>query len=205
MNNLKEKRQHTRRKQNKLVTLESLQVGIDENARMVNCSDSGLSFESDQVLQPGSDIFIRITDDPDDRTESYKCHHVKVIWGKRLINSPFDYGYGVEYVVPSKNQNSQNKDSGRIRELRKHPRRYCGKPVMIQLDNKSYKGTISDISRNGCFVENSQNLNLGQIFGLVIPGTKFSKNNSLKVEVVRLSPVGVAVKYRRIIKTLSTA
>ena len=190
--------------QDKWITLESLQFGVDENARMANCSDRGLYFESGQVLQPGSDIFIRIKEYPHDRSKSQKCHHAKVIWGKRLINSDFGYGYGVEYVVPSKNQNSKNKYPNQQKELRKYPRRPCEKPANIHLDNKSHKGTIRNISRNGCFIENNLILNLRQIFDLVIPGTKFSKHNILKVEVVRLSPAGVGVKYKRKIQKLST-
>ena len=60
MDNLIEKRHHRRMIYDAMVTLESLQIGIDENARMVNCSDKGLYFESDQFFQPGTDIFIRI-------------------------------------------------------------------------------------------------------------------------------------------------
>ncbi len=204
VNSPKEKRHHTRTNPDWRITLESLQFGVDENVRMANCSDGGLYFESCQVLHPGSDIFIRIKDYPDDRSKSQKTHHAKVIWGKRLFDSDFGYGYGVEYVVPSQNANSQDKFAGEKKELRKYPRVRCDKPANIHLDNKSHKGTISNISRNGCFIENNLILNLRQILDLAIPGTKFSGLETLEVEVVRLSPVGVGVKYRRKIQKLST-
>ncbi len=204
MNSLKEKRHYTRTNQDWRITLESLQFGVDENVRMANCSDGGLYFESGQVLHPGSDIFIRIKDYPHDQTQSQKCHHAKVIWGKRLFDSDLGYGYGDEYVVPSKNANSQDKFAGQKEDLRKYPRVRCDKPANIHLNNRSHKGTISNISRNGCFIENNLTLNLRQIFDLAIPGTKFSRLKTLKVEVVRLSPVGAGVKYRRKIQTLST-
>ena len=56
-----------------------------------------------------------------------------------------------------------------------------------------------NLSRNGCFIENHEFLNIGQILELVIPGTIFNENNRLKVEVARLSPIGVGVKFKTII------
>ena len=200
MNNQIEKRHHNRTNHNKMVTLESLQIGANENTRMVNCSDDGLYFESDQFLQPGAEVFIRIENISHNPTEAYKCHHAKIIWGKRLKITPYAYGYGAKYLHLSKKQNSSETDSDRIQDLRKHPRKYCAKPATFGFENKSYDGFISDISRNGCFLVNREFLNIGQIVDLVIPGTKFSENNMLKVEVVRLSPIGVGVKFKRILK-----
>ena len=200
MDKLIEKRHHKRMNHNSMVTLESLQIGVDENTRMVNCSDDGLYFESDQFFQPGAEAFIRIENYPHGQTEGYICHHAKIIWGKRLKNTPYAYGYGAKYVDLSNEQNPLETDSGQIKDLRKHPRKYYNKPATFGFENKSYDGFISDISRNGCFIENREFLNIGQILKLAIPGTKFDENNILKVEVVRLSPIGVGVKFISIIK-----
>ena len=199
MDNEIDKRHHKRMNHNKMVTLESLQIGVDENSRMVNCSDDGLYFESDQFLQPGSEIFLQIENFPQSETETYKCHHAKVIWGKRLNSTSYAYGYGVKYVKLSNKQNSSETDSEEIKDLRKHPRKYCNKPATFGFENKSCGGFISDVSRNGCFIEILEFLNIGQILDLAIPGTKFSENNTLRVEVVRLSPIGIGVKFKRII------
>jgi hypothetical protein len=195
-----EKRHHLRMNQNTKVTLESLEIGMDHNTRMLNHSDDGIYFESNQFLPPGTEIFIRMENFTDDQTESHWCHHAKVIWGKRLNDTPNAYGYGAKYVKISTKQNSAETDSEQSKDLRRHPRKYCAKPVIFRFENKSYDGFISDISRNGCFIENSEFLKFGQILDLVIPGTKFSENNKLKAEVVRLSPVGVGVQFKRIIK-----
>jgi Tfp pilus assembly protein PilZ len=195
-----EKRHHHRMNHNTMVTLESLQIGMDNNTRMLNYSDDGIYFESDQFFEPGTEIFIRIENLTDSQTESHKCHHAKIVWGKRLINTPHAYGYGAKYIKVSNKQNSSETDSDQIRDLRRHPRKYCAKPATFRFENKSYEGFISDISRNGCFIENTEFLKFGQILDLVIPGTKFSENNRLKVEVVRLSPIGVGVKFKRILK-----
>ena len=203
MNNQIEKRHHKRMNHNTMVTLESLQIGDNENTRMVNCSDDGLYFESDQFLQPGAEVFIRIENFPHNQTETYKCHHAKIIWGKRLKITPYAYGYGAKYVHLSNTPNSLETDSSQANDLRKYPRKNYDKPVSFGIENKSYDGFISDISRNGCFIENREFLNIGQILKLVIPGTRLDGNNILKVKVVRLSPIGVGVKFQSIIKKKS--
>jgi len=200
MNKLNEKRQSERIDRQTMVTLESLETGVSENNRMVNCSGNGLYFMSDQLLQPGAEAFVRIDYFPISQAGPYKCHHVKIRWGKRLQDAPYAYGYGAKYVENYKEQNSLQNDSNPKKDLRKHPRKYYDKPAIFGFENKSYDGFINNISRNGCFIENREFLNIGQILDLVIPGTKYSKNNMLKVEVVRLSPSGVGVKFKNIKK-----
>jgi len=203
MNSQIEKRHCRRINHDTMVTLESLQIGVNDNTRMVNCSDDGLYFESDQLLQPGAEVFIRIENFQHNQTEIYKCHHVKIIWGKRLKFTPYAYGYGAKYVHLSNKQNSVETDSDQIKELRKYPRKNYDKPASFGIENKFYDGFISDISRNGCFIETRESLNSGQILEVVIPGTRLDGNNILKVKVVRLSPIGVGVRFQSIIKKKS--
>ena len=196
--NRKEKRHHLRRNHQKLVILESLQAVINADSRMLNSSDGGLYFESDQLLIPGMEIFIRIENFPHSQTETYICHHAKIKWGKRLQNAHFAYGYGAEYIVIPNQQNSTDAVVDEFKELRKYPRKPCAKKASVGCGKKLFDGFISNISRNGCFIENSEFLDNGQVLDLAIPGTRFSKNKRLKVEVVRLSPVGVGVKFKHI-------
>jgi len=151
-----------------MATLESLDIGAIQNNRMFNCSGDGLYFESDQLFQPGAKVFIRIDDFPHSQTGNYKCHHVKIKWGKRLKNSPYFYGYGVKYVEPHAEKKSLETDSDQIIDLSKNPRKYCYKPATFEFENKSYDGFISDLSLNGCFIENRQFFEIGQIFELNI-------------------------------------
>ena len=191
-----EKRHHKRVKRDTMVTLESLQIGVDEDTHMVNCSDTGLYFESDQFLEPGDEVFIEVENYLDDQTDPYLCHHAKIIWGRRLKTATYAFGYGAEYVRLANDQNSSEVDSEQISDLRRHPRHHIDKGVAFRYDNKPYHGIIRDISRNGCFIESRAFLNVGQILYLAIPGTKFVKNKMLKVEVVRLSPEGVGAIFK---------
>jgi hypothetical protein len=195
-----EKRHHERINHNTMATLESLDIGVIQNNRMLNCSGDGLYFESDQLLLPGTEVFIRIENYLHSHAGAYRCHHVKIKWGKRLKNSPYTYGYGVKYVEPYDEGTSLETDPDQIKDLRKHPRKHYQKPASFRFDNNSYEGFISNLSRNGCFIENREFLNIGQILELVIPGTIFNENNMLKVEVARLSPIGVGVEFKSIIK-----
>ena len=196
MDNPIEKRHHQRVNRDTMVTLESLQIGVNKNTHMVNYSDNGLYFESDQFLQPGDEIFIEVENDLDDQIDPYLCHHAKIVWGRRLRKAPYAFGYGAEYVRLTSEQNSSEADSDQIGELRRHPRHCVAKRVFFQFENKAYDGIIRDISRNGCFIESRAFLGVGEIFNLAIPGTRFVKNNMLKVEVVRLSPLGVGVVFK---------
>jgi len=200
MDKLMEKRHHERINHNTMATLEFLDIGAIKKNRMLNCSDDGLYFESDQLLLPGAEVFIRIDNFPHSPTGSYRCHHVKVKWGKRLKNSPYTYCYGVKYVEPHNEKKSLETDSDQKKDLRKHPRKFFNKPGTFGFENKFYDGFISDLSLNGCFIKNRESFDIGQILELTIPGTIFSQNKRLKVEVARLSPLGVGVKFKSVIK-----
>ena len=197
MDKLIEKRHNERIMHGAPVFLESLTNEVNKNCRMVNFSENGLYFRSDEILLPGSEVFIRIEDHPNG---SYSCHHVKIKWGKRNKRSRYVYGYGAQYVKPYDQEDSSEPDSDQVKKLRKHPRQYYNKPASLIIGEKSYDGFINNISRNGCFIENHESFKIGQIIELAIPGTKFDKNNLLAVEVTRLSPIGVGVKYKIIIK-----
>ena len=174
MNKLNEKRQSERIERQTMLTLESLETGVSENNRMVNCSENGLYFMSDHFLEPGAEAFLRIDHFPISQTGSYKCHHVKIKRGKRLKDTPYAYGYGAKYVEDYKEQTSMKADSGPKKDLRKHPRKSYDKPTIFGFENIFYDGFINNIRRNGCFIENREFLNIGQILDLVISGTKYS-------------------------------
>ena len=118
MDKLIEKRHYERIMRGAPVFLESLANGVNINCRMVNFSENGLYFRSDEILLPGSEVFIRIEDRP---KGSYLCHHVKIKWGKRHKSSRYFYGYGAQYVKPYDQEDSPEADSDQIKDLRKQP------------------------------------------------------------------------------------
>ena len=197
------KRRHERAKYKVPVKIESLQSGINEGARMVNFSNTGIYFETDELFQPGTEIFIGIENSPYSKTAAYQCYLAKVKWGKRLKNNRLAYGYGARYVdIPSEKDTSQS-DRIENKDQRKYPRKLLAKQAIFRFEDKSYDGFITDISQRGCFIKSREVFEKGQILNLFIPGTKFDEENMLKVETVRLSPVGIGVEFRGMLKKKS--
>jgi Tfp pilus assembly protein PilZ len=195
-----DKRRHDRANHKTSVTIESLQSGINESARMVNFSNNGIYFETDELFQPGMEIFIGIEDSPYCRTATYECYLAKIKWGKRLRNNPLAYGYGAKYIDINREKDSSQTDLEEKIDLRKHPRKLFAKPATFRFENKSYDGFITDISHRGCFIKNRGFFEAGQTLNLVIPGTKIDEDNMLKGEIVRLSPIGIGVKFKGMLK-----
>ena len=194
------KRCHERARYKTSVKIESLKSGINEGGRMFNFSNTGIYFETDELFQPGMEIFIGIENSPYSQTTAYECYLAKVKWGKRLKNRPLAYGYGARYVdIPSEKDTSQS-NRVEIKDQRKHPRKLLAKPAIFKFEDKSYGGFITDISQGGCFIKSREIFEAGQIFNLVIPRTKFDEDNMLKVETVRLSPVGIGVEFKGMLK-----
>ena len=194
------KRRHERAKYKTPVKIESLQSGINEGARMVNFSNTGIYFETDELFQPGMEVFIGIENSPYSRTSAYECYLAKVKWGKRLKNNPLAYGYGAKYVDIPREKDTSKADRVEKKDQRKHPRKLLAKPAIFKYEDKSFDGFITDISQRGCFIKNREFFEAGQILNLVIPGTKIDEDNMLKVEIVRLSPVGIGVEFKGMLK-----
>jgi hypothetical protein len=195
-----DKRRHERAKYKTPVKTESLQSGINEGARMVNFSNTGIYFETDELFQPGVEIFIGIENSPYSQTAAYECYLAKVKWGKRLKNNPLAYGYGAKYVDIPREKDILKANRVEKNDQRKHPRKLLAKPAIFRFEDKSYDGFIMDISQKGCFIKNRDIFETGQILNLVIPGTKIDEDNMLKVEIVRLSPVGIGVEFKGMLK-----
>ena len=191
-----DKRRHERLIYRTPVTIESLESGINESARMINFSDNGLYFQTDELLQPGMEVFIGIRNSPYRLSESYECYLAKIKWGKRLKNAPLAYGYGANYVDIKREKDPSQNDLEEKEDKRKHARKFFAKPAIFRYENKSYEGFITNISYRGCFIKNRGFFESGQILHLYIPGTKIDEDNMLKAEIVRLSPNGVGVKFK---------
>ena len=84
--------------------------------------------------------------------------------------------------------------------MRKHPRKPYSKPVFIASENQYYTGLIKNISRRGIFIKIKDNFTVGQLIKLVVPGTKIDKGVMLIVEVVHMSPTGIGVEYKSLLK-----
>ena len=80
-------------------------------ARMVNYSRTGLSFETNEHLHQGAEIYIGIENSPyaSPASRSYECYRAKIIWRRELETVFFKYGYVfINYFLGSFSQNFFN-------------------------------------------------------------------------------------------------
>ena len=199
-----EKRTDYRENYKAPVTVQELDDRFIYRARMANVSNKGMYIETDVVLETGADIIIGIEDSPeisvDLSANGSRFYLSKIIWQKDLIDSIFNFGYGVKIITDEDTQTASDTDSHLRQELRKHRRRSYSLSVFFTSQNQYYKGIMNDISRGGGFIETKETFTAGQIIKLVIPGTKIDKGVMLKGEVVRFNQFGIGIAFKSLIK-----
>jgi hypothetical protein len=94
-------------------------------------------------------------------------------------------------------QYPQNKKLKAEKDARKHPRRPCNKPLLFTYKHRRVKGSVTNISRGGAFVETGSKISLGERINLVIHGSKKHQDVRLRGWIVRWDPAGVGVSFDR--------
>jgi Tfp pilus assembly protein PilZ len=184
------------------VTIEDLQIGRIYRAQMLNCSENGLYFEVDKLLQPGEGVFIGIEDSPiASLADTYKCYRAKIIWRKKLTTSSFYYGYGVKYTVDYNKLYLQVDVEKELKDIRRYVRKPYSRPVFFITKNRRYGGFIKNISPAGAFIKTHESLGSGKVLTLGIPFKK-DKKAKVKGKVVWSNPEGFAIKFLRTQKQL---
>lgn len=174
------------------ITLQSFEVGVMHEARMHNYSKSGLYFESDFYMVPGTEIYIGISNSPyTSQAGVYECYRSVIRWRKFLESSAFDYGYGIEI----KGRASSRQKHGETRESRKHPRSSCSIPTVIQGNNRKARGEIQNVSYGGVFISCSEELSRGQRVYLTIPLKKKQKLITRAGKIVWRNRNGLGIKF----------
>lgn len=174
------------------VCLEQNEVGILHEARMFNYSSSGLYFESDYYLVPGTEIFIGLKSSPfADSPNVYECFRSVIQWRKYLENSVFDYGYGVEL----KGKASPRGAARRPETPRRHPRTTCTVPALLRNESGKAQGVIHNVSHGGVFVRCDGAFSAGQRLQLTIPLRKRQKIVTRVGEVVWSDRNGLGIRF----------
>jgi Tfp pilus assembly protein PilZ len=187
---------------------EDLVKGVQLGSKMFNYSETGLYFESDMELQAGEKIFIGIEDSPyADERDVYECYHAMIKWRKNLTASEYKYGYGIQFYDPEHPPSSQvysgdmsdalpaERDVEISKDLRRHPRKEISKNVDCFVENRQFKGHITDIGPSGAFIETDETFEVGQKFKLSLPFLKNNTRDLVKAKVIRISERGIGVKF----------
>ena len=181
--------------------------------KISNFSKTGLYFESDELIHPGEEIFLKLTKSPDSRGENFLPQLpfvVKILWRKSLQSSSYRFGYGAQYLDPGdalvKNNGTANieetfptnNQAKEDEDPRAYPRRTFNKPLVFDYKNQYYRSLITDISHGGAFIKTKLKIPLGKKVIIVIPGSKIRKRSKIKGRIVRRNPEGFAVKFDRL-------
>lgn len=175
------------------IVLEDFEGGVMYEARMVNYSKKGLYFETDFYLAPGIVIFAGINDSPfASQSNVYECYRARIKWRKFLEDSVFDYGYGIEI----QSRVDRRKQSGKGADSRRHARKPCAIPTLIEAKKRRVRGEILDASHGGVFIKCEEQVPVGQKVSVLIPLKKKQKLVVRVGEVVRSDAKGIGIKFQ---------
>lgn len=180
--------------------------GIIYRARIVNYSNNGLYIETDWPFQAGSEIYIEMEKSPyaSSTLDFLDRRQSVILWYTKLKDSFYSYGYGIKFIHDLEEKTSQIRvlnQTTKSEEMRRYPRKHFSNSVFFTSQNRYFEGLIHNISKNGMFIETTDNFDEGQIVRLVIPGTKIDNGTMLKGEIKHLNHKGIGVQFIRILKT----
>lgn len=188
-----EKRSDARLDHRTLITLENFEGGVMHEARMINYSQKGLYFESDFYLIPGTEIYIGIPNSPfTSEPGVYEFYRSVIKWRKFRENSLYDYGYGIEIQT----RTPQRRTTGSSADFRRHTRKSCSVPTLVQNKNNRIRGIIRNVSSSGVFIQCSEKPQTGQKVSLTIPLKKKRKLISRRGEIVWSDENGIGIRFQ---------
>jgi len=178
------------------VNIKDIRTGATYTARMFNYSNTGLYFESDSLINPGTPVQVGIRRAPYERGSSdYSCHRGVIAWRDKLPeDSHFYYGYGVKFASGHESREAADEDRRPAENHRKHARKPLKKPIRFSDEKRVFKGWTGDISPAGVFINSSHRFRSGQMITLAIPD-KDGKDILIRGRVVWSNENGFGVKF----------
>ena len=165
-----EKRESVRIDHTSPLKVEDRNSGKIYKARMFNYSKTGLYFETDSILQSGDQIYIGIEDSPYASSSGvFEYYRSKIKWRKKLKDSYFDYGYGVELYAELNKEISKKAESIIRNKEPVKPAKPIPGAIKITDQSGSYKGVIKDISASGVFFATEDTFEEGQVLTFCLP------------------------------------
>lgn len=173
------------------ISVKDLISGESCSARIFNYSDTGIYFESDALLESGTEVYIGLRHSLfEDLPSDYTCYRTTIMWRKEMIeDSHFSYGYGTQILSLKAAQNANFPC-----EHRRHPRRPFNRRIRFAADQTISEGLAVDISLSGVFVKSGKKVRIGQIITLGIPG-KAGKDVFVQGRVVWSNADGFGLKF----------
>jgi hypothetical protein len=173
------------------ISVKDLMSGESCSARIFNYSDTGIYFESDALLESGTEVYIGLPHSPfEDLPSDYTCYRTTIMWRKELQeDSHFFYGYGTQILSRKGPEKAKSPC-----EHRRHPRKPFNRQVRFAAGHKISEGLAVDISLSGVFVKAGKRVRIGQIITLGIPD-KTGKDVFVQGRVVWSNAAGFGLKF----------
>ena len=163
------------------VQVQDIESGKIHKARMFNYSKEGVYFESDNALDPGTQIYIGIQDSPfATMPDVLEYRLAKIMWRKNLEDSFFRYGYGVKLASLADKQDPKSRAVKSAEDLRRHPRKPYDQFTLFTTQSGVFEGSIKNISSSGVFLNTTNTFKVGQ---------------TLKGKIVWTNDKGFGVKF----------
>lgn len=189
-----------RRKSARIDHTSSLKVknrnsGAVYKARMLNYSYEGLYFESDSVLESGDQIYIGIQNSPYVHANGvFEYKRAEIRWRKKIKDSYFEYGYGVEFCAALNKKNPKRTNYINKTPEENDQNKSIRKTIKILDQGRSCEGLIKDISPSGVFFSAEENFEEGQILSLSLPA-KSDKEIKINGQIVWADEEGFGVVF----------
>ena len=190
-----EQRHKARFKHQSSISVEEFNHGVHRDAKMFDYNDTGLYFEADFDIQPGTELSIGIDNSPfASKPDVYENFQASIAWRKKLKNSSYSFGYGVKFseIVGEKIPAEESSPS---RGDRKHPRKSCSVPLKYASSNQDFQGILKNISQGGLFIKSDHPIPIGRKLKLSIPSKKKAKLVKLDGKVVWSDENGFGVEF----------
>lgn len=178
------------------ITIKDMGTGATYTARMFNYSETGIYFECDGLINPGTAVYIGIRRARYEKSPSdYTCYSGIITWrGKLPEDSHFYYGYGLQFACSPESIDDGANHRKPAKNSRKHPRKPLKKRIRFSDEKGVFKGWTSDISLSGAFVNSTHGFRPGQIITLAIPD-KDGNDILIRGQVVWSNERGFGVKF----------
>ena len=190
-----EKRNDARLDEHRKISVKDLNAGIVHKVTMLNYSKNGMYFETDSVLEPGTEIYLGIENSSDTAfADEYECRRAEIRWRKKLKKSFFNYGYGIKFFSEDNKKEQKSAKQSEKSDSRKHPRKPYSKSVIYAVNNQILEGTTQNISPSGIFIKANKKFRVGETVILSLP-SKTKERLKIKGEIAWSSEEGFGVKF----------
>lgn len=175
-----------------------LSSGDTYEAKMLDYSENGISFASDEVFEKGTALYFSILYPPNYFTSRvFEYYKGEVVRRTDLKGSSFSYEYGIQLVSASSKQESNSNDAKTTKESRTHPRRPFFRPLRFGTQKEIFTGSTKNISASGIFIAANEKLKVGQLLNLNLP-LKKGKMVSAVGQIVWTNDEGFGLKFTEI-------